>query len=159
MQNALQAGTVSPKSKVFASLSLKKRNATVEIISALFILLFVYTAVSKLSEIPNFQNVLSKSPLIGSMAPYIAWGLPILELLVAALLFIPKTRRWGLFSSLALMIGFTVYLGYMIYFTPNLPCSCGGVLSQMSWKQHLIFNTAFTLLALIGVLLSRKRSW
>jgi uncharacterized membrane protein YphA (DoxX/SURF4 family) len=134
-----------------------KRNQLVEIIAALFILLFVYTATSKFLEFKGFKAVLSMSPLIGKMAPFVAWALPLSEILIAMLLFFPRTRRKGLWASLAIMLLFTGYLGYMIYFTPTRPCNCGGVLRQMTWKQHLIFNAFFTLLAVTGLWRDRKR--
>ncbi len=134
-----------------------KKSTILEVISALFILLFVYTAVSKLSDYQGFVATLSRSPLIGSKAVTIGWALPVGELLVSILLFIPKFRKIGMYVSLALMVLFTGYLIYMIYFDGGeLPCSCGGVLNKMSWKQHLVFNIFFSLLGLLGVVLSRK---
>lgn len=135
-----------------------KRNTLIEIIAALFILLFVYTATSKFFAFNQFQYTLGRSPLIGKMATVVAWGLPIVELLIALLLFIPRMRRWGLWASFGIMLFFTGYLGYMIYFTPDRPCSCGGVLKQMTWKQHLVFNIGFTLLALLGLWLQRRQN-
>jgi hypothetical protein len=134
-----------------------KRATIVEIISALFILLFVYTATSKLLEVAKFQYTLTKSPLIGDYAVLISWALPITELLITILLFAPKTRLYGLYASAAIMSLFTLYLGYMLAFTPNLPCSCGGVLKNMSWNQHLVFNIVFTALAITGIWIQRKR--
>jgi hypothetical protein len=128
-----------------------KESIVTEIISSLFILLFVYTAVSKLLEHEKFVAVLSASPLIGSFAIFVSWFLPITELIIAALLFFPTSRKTGLKLAAGLMIFFTIYIGYMIAFTPNLPCSCGGVLEQLSWKGHLLFNLLFTLLAFIGL--------
>jgi putative oxidoreductase len=128
-----------------------KRSTIVEIISALFILLFVYTAVSKLMEGTKFEHTLSKSPLIGNFSGLIAIALPITELLVALLLIIPTQRLRGLYASAALMVLFTLYLSYMIAFTPKLPCSCGGVLKQMSWNEHLVFNIIFTGLAFTAI--------
>lgn len=133
-----------------------KRATIIEIIAALLILLFVYTGISKLSEQPAFINVLSKSPLIGNFSEVIAWALPITELIVALLLMFPTTRLKGLYASAILMSIFTIYLGYMIAFTPKLPCSCGGALKQLTWKQHLVFNIFFTLLAVWGIMLSKK---
>jgi putative oxidoreductase len=130
----------------------------IEIISALFILLFVYTALSKLSEQGKFKWALGESILLSNYAGTIAWALPTVELLVALLLFIPRTRLWGLYASTVLMVIFTIYLGYMIAFDPKLPCSCGGVLQNMTWKQHLIFNVFFTLLAGTGGWLYRKKN-
>jgi hypothetical protein len=134
-----------------------KRNHIIEIISSLLIVLFVYTALSKLLDYTSFREVLSKSPLIGGKAAAIALALPIIEGLVSALLFVPRTRLWGFYSSAALISVFTLYLAYMINFTPKLPCSCGGVLKQMNWNQHLVFNIFFLVLSVTGLVLERKR--
>jgi len=134
-----------------------KRNLTIEIISSLLILLFVYTAISKLFDYTAFKNVLSRSPLIASKAGIVALALPITEGLVSLLLFVPRTRLWGFYGSVAIMSVFTLYLAYMINFTPKLPCSCGGVLKQMTWNQHLIFNIFFLALSIAGLVLERKR--
>lgn len=125
-------------------------------IGGLFILLFLYTALSKLSEIALFRLVLRSSPLISGYANLVSILIPASEILVSLLLFIPGTRRWGLYASFLLMLIFTLYLVYMISFTTALPCSCGGVISQLSWKQHLVFNVAFTLLSFAGIRLNRS---
>lgn len=138
-------------------LSAKFQSSTLELIAAAFILLFVYTGISKLIDIQNFEMVLATSPILKKFYLPIAWGIPISELIIAILLFFQKTRKLGLLFSLVFMVGFTSYIFYMIYFTPDLPCSCGGVLSQMTWKQHLIFNLFFTILALIGLLINYKK--
>jgi putative oxidoreductase len=129
----------------------------VEIIAALFILLFLYTALSKSVQISNTVNVLKKTPILSGIAEATAWGVVIAEYILAALLFLPRTRKAGLYASLILMTGFTVYIGYMMAFVPNLPCSCGGVISKMTWNQHLLFNIAFAFISLTGILLDRKR--
>jgi len=134
-----------------------KRKSIIEIISSLFIFLFIYTAVSKLLDYNSFRYVLSKSPLIGDQAAVVALALPVTEVLVSILLFFPGTRRWGLYGAIALMTAFTGYLAYMIAYTPHLPCSCGGVLKQMTWNQHLIFNIFFLLLSIMGLVLHRKQ--
>jgi hypothetical protein len=133
-----------------------KKTIVPDIISALFILLFVYTALTKLIEHESFKAVLGQSPLIGIKANILSWLLPISELFTATLLFFPSVRKWGLASSLALMLIFTGYITYMISFAKNLPCSCGGVISLMTWSQHLIFNIFFTALAAIALLLTLR---
>lgn len=135
-----------------------KRGTIIEIIAALFILLFVYTASSKLLEMHKFQYTIAKSPLIGDFANLISWAVPITEISIAIILLIPKTRLVGLYASTALMAIFTLYIGYMIAFTPKLPCSCGGVIKYMSWNQHLLFNIFFTLLGVWGIMLLRKNN-
>lgn len=123
----------------------------VEITAALFILLFVYTGITKLADQSSFRAVISRSPLIGQWATFLSWALPIFELLAALLLFFPKTKKLGLWIALGLMVVFTGYISYMLLFSDHLPCSCGGVLQQLTWLQHLEFNIIFTLLSALSI--------
>lgn len=132
----------------------------IEIISALLIFLFVYTAVSKLMDHDQFLYTLSKSPLIKSFKTPIAWFVPVSELAISLLLLMPKWRQLGLIASAFLISVFTLYIGYMLIFVPNLPCSCGGIIQQLSWKEHLLFNVGVLILALTGfVLLKRSKDF
>jgi len=133
-----------------------KRTTIIEIISALFILLFVYTASSKLLGYDNFRGTIVKSAFLRPYVDIVAWLVPSIELIVSALLFFPRTRLLGLYGSLGLMIAFTLYVGLLLAFEKNLPCSCGGVISKLTWKEHLIFNSFFTVLAAIAIWLKRK---
>jgi len=135
-----------------------KRNYWIEIISSLFILLFVYTAVSKLIDFRHFRYTLRTAPMIREYGNILAWLIPVAEITISTLLFFPKTRKVGLWGSLFLMLAFTGYLTYMIFFSEVRPCSCGGVIEKMTWNQHFIFNIFFTLLAGLGLWLNRKKS-
>jgi hypothetical protein len=119
--------------------------------AALFILVFVYTATSKLMQLEHFETVLKTSPLIGIYARYVSVMLPAIELVAAVLLFFPATRMRGLVLSLTLMILFTVYISYMLVFNQHLPCSCGGFIGRLSWKEHLFFNLILTVVAATAV--------
>lgn len=134
----------------------KLNNWLIEGISSLLILLFVYTGVSKLNEPDTFRAVISQTPLIGLYSNLISLLLPLIELSTGLLLFFPFTRKWGLLIALTLMILFTGYIGYMILVMPHLPCSCGGVLKQMTWGQHLLFNICFIALTTTAVCLYQK---
>ena len=134
----------------------KFRNTIVDIIVYLFIALFVYTASSKLMTMTDFQIILSRSPLTGPYSVIISWGVPIGESFTAALLLIPGLRRTGLILSLATMVSFTAFLLYGVLSGSTLPCHCGGVISSMSWTQHIFFNTGFILLAVTGLFLHRN---
>jgi len=46
----------------------------------------------------------------------------------------------------------------MIAFTPHLPCSCGGVIRELSWRDHLFFNVCFTVLAAVGISVEKKQN-
>jgi len=133
------------------------KKIAIDIISSLFILLFVYTAINKFIDINTLKFILKDYPLIGTMPVFIAWALPFTELIVVLLLFFPPTRLWGLYASLLLMSSFTLYLGYMLASTTKLPCTCGGMLQQLNWSQHLIFNLFFILLAAIAIKMYKKQ--
>jgi hypothetical protein len=128
-----------------------KRSLLAELVVGLLILLFIYTASSKLLDFASFRHVLSRSPLIGNRAPVVAWTLPLIEILISLLLILPHTRLIGLWCSFGLMLAFTGYVSYMLAYTPHLPCSCGGVFKQMTWKQHLVFNITYFLITLFGI--------
>ena len=136
-----------------------KRNLIIEIIAALLILLFVYAAVMKLSDYHQFKDQLEHSPQLYLYAGFISWSIPLAELLIALMLTLQKTRFTGLILSLLLMLAFTIYVSYVLYFARQVPCACGGVLSRMTWKQHFIFNLIYTGIALAGVLIYKKYSY
>lgn len=134
------------------------RNRIVEVISALFILLFLYTALSKTIDYRPTVNTLKANATLANFAAEITWTVIIIEYIATLTLFIPKTRKVGLITSMALISIFTVYILYMMLFVPNLPCSCGGIISKLTWSQHLIVNLIFMLLALLGIRIQSKHS-
>ena len=127
-----------------------------DMISGLLLLLFLYTSISKLTDNVIFKNVLTASPLLKSYAGTIAWLVPCTEIAIAILLFIPRFRIKGLITSVILITLFTIYLLYMIAFTPNLPCSCGGVVQFLTWPQHIVFNLFFIFLSVAGIILYHR---
>lgn len=135
-----------------------KKNIALEIICFLLILLFVYTAVSKIINFDNFSTfVINQTPLLRPIAGIMAIAIPSAELIAACMLLIPRLRKIGLYASFVLMAAFTGYVVYALYFSPKVPCACGGIIRDMSWQQHLIFNSTFTIAALVAVRLHNKQ--
>ncbi|HZY81377.1 MAG TPA: MauE/DoxX family redox-associated membrane protein [Cyclobacteriaceae bacterium] len=133
-----------------------RRAVAIDIICALFILLFLYASVTKLLDYQEFRVQLGKSPIITSFAPLVAWFIPVLEILVSIMLIFQRTRLAGLYLSFGLMTMFTFYIIAITQFSDYIPCSCGGVLQNMGWTEHLVFNIAFSAFAAAGVLLINK---
>jgi len=131
-----------------------KIHTITEICCSLLILLFVYTGVSKLTNISFFQTQLSLYPYINSFAKPISIAVPLLELVIAFLLIYPRSfiRNLGLKLSFLLLTIFTLYLIIMINTNVHLPCSCGGVITKMTWKQHIVFNLFFIAVSIIGII-------
>lgn len=140
------------------SFSWLKRNTVIEIISSLLIILFIYTALSKLSGYNNFSTQLSKSPFITSYANFITWSLPAVEILISLLLVFKRTKLIGLYASFFMMSLFTAYLIIMLKFSYHIPCSCGGVLQNLSWNEHIVFNVFFIVIAGAGALLKANET-
>lgn len=128
----------------------------VDIIAALLILLFMYAAVSKLLDYDTFKLQLGKSPYLTAYAASIAWLVPVTELIICIMLIVPPIRIAGFLASFFMMLLFTGYIYLMLYHSSYLPCSCGGILSRMSWEDHFYFNIVFTLLSLTGSLLVKQ---
>lgn len=136
--------------------SFKLQDVFLELICLLYVLLFVYAAVSKLLDFENFQVQLGQSPLISSFAGFTSFFIPIFELLLAFFLIFPKSRRISLYLSTFLMSAFSAYIFVMLNFSPNVPCSCGGILEQLGWKEHLYFNLLFVFIGTIALYLENR---
>jgi hypothetical protein len=119
------------------------------------ITLFIYTGTNKLMDFDTFRNQVTRSPFLENLI-YIALAIPAGEILLSLLLIIKRTRLLGLYLSFLLMAIFTGYIWLMLNYAPDLPCSCGGIMKELSWQDHLIFNSAFTGLGIVGIILQSK---
>ncbi|MBX2968257.1 MAG: hypothetical protein KF803_02715 [Cyclobacteriaceae bacterium] len=122
----------------------------------LYIVLLVYAAVTKLLDHEKFVVQVGQSPILTDYAVFLAWAVPLVELVISALLIVPGTRLVGLYAGFSLLVMFTTYIVLASRFSDFVPCSCGGVLEGMTWTQHLFFNVAFVLMGIIGILLYPK---
>ncbi len=127
-----------------------------QVIRVFYIILFVYAAVTKLLNYSQFETQLSQFPYISSYTSLIAWAVPTLEIFIVFLFFPYKFIKIGLYASFILMLIFTVYIIIVLTFSEIIPCSCGGVIASLSWDEHLVFNIACMLIALMGIILIKK---
>ena len=129
------------------------KSLTINSVCSLYILLFVYAAVSKLLDFENFRVQLGQSPILSSYAGWLSWSVPALEIIISLLLWFQKTRLIGLFLAYGLMVLFTAYIFIILNYSASVPCSCGGILEKLGWSEHLLFNIAFAAIGIIAVLL------
>lgn len=135
------------------------KNTTLEDIAALlFIILFTYTATSKFLdyELFVFQMRLAPLPWMTVLAPILGWLMPLIETGLVILLLIRRSRLQGIFASVILLVLFEIYIAGMLFSGRHLPCTCGGIISTMTWKQHLLFNGIFILIGLLAIVRSKK---
>ncbi len=134
-----------------------KKQLVTDIIASLFILLFLYTGLIKIFYHARFDWALNESPLLrGGIAALLSWLIPAVEIGLVTLLLLPRTRTKGLFGSTFLIGIFSIYVGFMLYFRSDRPCTCGGIIEYMTWHQHFYFNTGFTLLGAISIWLDKQ---
>jgi len=124
-------------------MKIKPYHIAAEILCFVFILLFGYTAMSKFLDHENFKTQLvyaTANNVIGRLLSYL---IPAGEFIVAGLLCFGRTKLIGLYLFCGMLCSFSVYIIYLMLSERQLPCTCGGMLSKMTWTQHLIFNACF----------------
>ena len=88
-------------------------------------LIFVYAAVPKLLDITVFSQTIDAYGLVPDfLVVAVAVLLPVLEIVIAAGLFIKK--KIAVYSSLALLFLFIAVLGYGIWMGFDIDCGCFG---------------------------------
>lgn len=131
---------------------MKKALLILPVITAyFFVLLFCYASISKVLDFENFQVQLAQSPLLSAYAGLIPYTVIIIELIIALLLCIKNTRLLGLYLSAGIMVSFTIYIYLILNYSDFVPCSCGGILENLGWTEHMIFNIACVLMAFSGI--------
>lgn len=137
-----------------------KRQVVLESISALLIMLFMYASVSKFLDFRTFMMQMNNQPFPHALTPFIVWIVPISEILISVAVIFERTRLLGFYASLILMSLFTIYTGVVLmHFFSYIPCSCGGVISKLTWRQHLVFNLFFVLVSAVGIYVQRRKSF
>jgi len=61
-----------------------------------------------------------------------------------------------LFSFLIMLLFSSYLITLYILFQDQLPCACGGILNNMGYPEHIIFNVTITFLTLIYLLKYEK---
>lgn len=133
------------------------RKTIIEIIVALLVLLFLYASVSKWLDIKEFIHDMHNQPFPGWMATSLVWALPPVEILIALSLMFDIARQIGLWAAFILMSLFTIYtLAILVGLFNRTPCGCGGIISGLTWGQHLFFNSFFLIISAAGIVLNKK---
>ncbi len=95
-------------------------------------------------------------PFSRTVNNFLAHALPLAEIIAVILLVINTTRLLGLYLSLLLMTLFTGYvLVVLLDLFGRIPCSCGGVIELLGWKEHLVFNVFFLLISIAAIRLHK----
>ncbi|SDF95223.1 Methylamine utilisation protein MauE [Pedobacter terrae] len=129
-----------------------KKETILAIITAIIAALFFYAAYSKLMDYDKSRDQMNNQIFPSLISSILTWLIPTIEIILMLGLLFPFTRIKALWASLALLILFSSYIGLiMTGIFGRIPCSCGGILENMSYGKHLIFNLFFILIAIVGL--------
>lgn len=131
-----------------------KKETSLQIITGILAALFFYASLSKLLDYKKAKEEMMNQVFPASIAEVFTWLIPTIEILLVILLLNSKTRKIALQFSLALLTLFTLYITVvMTGIFGRIPCSCGGILNNMSYGVHILFNLFFIMLATVGLAL------
>lgn len=125
-------------------------------IAFLYLLCYLYPAVTKLRNIPKFRGQINNQPFDDQFTPYMVVALPTVLISISAMLFIAiltgKLRKPAILSATTLMALFTIYVAlvYMKTFE-HMPCSCAGIIESITWGEQLVLNIVFLFMGSVAL--------
>ncbi len=132
-------------------------NYFIQGITAILIFLWIYAALSKLLNYEQSRMQMMNQVFTAAISRILLWAVPFAELLIVGFLLFSGSRKIGLLLSVILLFLFSGYvLLVMLNVFGRIPCSCGGIISKLSWGQHLVFNMVFLGIALLGLVFQIK---
>jgi len=135
------------------------KTALKNVAPALLILLFAYAAVSKLADFNMFRHEMHNQNFSPEVAEALLYLVPAAEVMAIILFLTEKGQRAGLMLSAILMALFTGYIGLVLAgYWQRVPCSCGGVLKNMSWRVHFAFNLFFLTIAVAALTIPKRET-
>ena len=136
-----------------------RRQVLLEVIVSLLVLLFLYASISKFLDFKTFIKETNNQPLPNSWTPFLVWIIPCSEVAISLALLFERTRLAGLYGSLVLMGVFSIYaLIILLHAFSYIPCSCGGIIKRLTWRQHLVLNLFFVGLSIAGIRIQRRKT-
>lgn len=122
------------------------------VIILFFVILMSYAVISKISDFRNFKSQLAQSPGIEEFGRTIAYGIIVLQTVAVVLLCHRPFRLWGLWMNFGILCSFVGYIGIILIYSNNLPCTCLGLFEKMTWKGNLVLNIGLMITALTGIM-------
>jgi hypothetical protein len=134
-----------------------KQKSIILSIKLIFLILFLYTGISKFIGYKEFIAQIKQSPILNPLNGWIIiWIVPTAEIIVAIMLIRRKWQLQALFSSFLLMLLFTIYLILLNNFSYYIPCSCGGWLESLPPDIHIALNSLLMIIAITGIFLEKR---
>lgn len=157
-----QKGVISRFFKPVGLLNFEKENEKsmkINLLILVLLALWIPVSIDKIINFEVFKSGILRQPFSDDLGRALVYVLPVLEFVTVALLLRPAWQKRGFALSALLMLAFTAYIGIALAGAwEHLPCGCGSVIGQLTWKQHFFFNLFFLLVSGYGFyLMNLKR--
>jgi hypothetical protein len=132
-----------------------KRAKLIDLVSLLFVILFLCSGINELIRYQTFKSQIAASPFLFSVASIISMVVLILQLIIC-LVSLLSWRLTVLYMSLGYLIVFTLYALIMFLSKKDLDWNCIQIGIKLSNGMTLIFNGILIALAALAIKLERK---
>jgi len=134
-----------------------KKEIWLKIISGLIASMFFYTVFVKFRNYEQANWDMRNQVFPNGIADILTWLVPSIEAVLVLLLVFKPTRLWGFKASLGLLTAFTLYISIALTnIFGRVPCNCGGIIGELSYGWHILFNLIFMLLAFLGICIENR---
>lgn len=121
-------------------------------------LLFCYAALTKLLHYEQSRNEMLNQVFPRTWALILTWLVPSIELILTGLLLFKASIKWALWGATGLLVVLSAYIAIVMSgLFGRVPCSCGGILKDMGYGTHLLFNLSFVAIGSYGIYLNSDR--
>ena len=139
------------------NMSTNWKRITAHLTIALLTAMWSYAVLSKLIDCETAKRAMHNQIFAPGLSDVLTWLIPLIELFISGLLLFKPTQRLGLKLSAGLLTLFIFYIAIVMNAAfGRVPCSCGGIISELSYGEHLVFNVVFLLLALASLWLTHR---
>lgn len=130
------------------------KSTALKLIITLLIVLWTYAAFIKIIDYEKARAAMLSQVFPREISEALSLAVPGIELTTALMLCIERTVKAGLYLSLILMSLFTIYIATVLSGAfGRIPCACGGIIQNLSYPEHLVFNMIFLGFSVAGLFL------
>ncbi|MBH1959622.1 MAG: hypothetical protein I8H68_05890 [Flavobacteriia bacterium] len=125
-------------------------------VSLFFTVLFSYAVTVKVFHFKSFSSQLEMAPGLEGWGKTTALIIIAGQILIIVLLCFRSKPLPGLWLTLGMLTFFTGYIGYLLHYGKNLPCTCIGFFEKVICKGNLILNMGLMITAIGGMITEQK---
>lgn len=128
-----------------------------DLICFVLVLNYFYEGIQKLAYLDVYGFWITHAPIIKRFGIILKYAVPISEIVIAALLLIPKGRKVAFIASILMQIGFILWVMSVYLFTGYLFWPYHALWDNPTWMQKMVYGLTLAWLALTGIFLSRRQ--